>query len=163
MQFALAAVLALGLLASAWSAGFFWSWSFTVMPGLDRAPAETAIVAMNRVNEGIRTAGFAFVFFGPLPLAALTAATAFTAGSGTAALLALASAVAYAAGVIGVTVMVNLPLNDGLAAAPVTPDSAARIWNEYSSRWTAWTHLRTGAATLAFGLLVLAALRAARG
>lgn len=163
MQLALLAALALGLLASAWSAGFFWSWSFTVMPGLDRAPAEAAIAAMNSVNEGIRTAGFAFVFFGPPPLAALAAALAFAGGLRGAALLALCSAVVHAAGVIGVTVAVNLPLNDALAAATVTPEGAPRIWGEYSARWTAWNHLRTAAATLAFALLVLGGIGAARG
>jgi hypothetical protein len=32
------ALIVLAILASEWSAGFFWSWSFTVMPGLSAAP-----------------------------------------------------------------------------------------------------------------------------
>ena len=42
----LAGALALGLLAAAWSAGFFWAWSFTVMPGFAAAAPEAAIAAM---------------------------------------------------------------------------------------------------------------------
>ena len=63
-----------------WSAGFFWTWSFTVMPGFAAAPPEAAVAAMRAVNANIVGPGFAFVFFGPAVLAALSAALAFAAG-----------------------------------------------------------------------------------
>jgi uncharacterized membrane protein len=163
MVFLLAVALALGLLASAWSAGFFWSWSFTVMPGLAAAPPEAAIAAMRAINANIGSAGFFFVFFGPALLGALSCALAFASGLNAAALAALTAAALYGAGVIGVTVAVNLPMNAALAAAPVSPDTAAGVWRGFAEPWTAWNRLRTAAATAAFLAQAAAAGLALRG
>ncbi len=78
----LTAALALGLLAAGWSAGFFWAWSFTVMPGLAAAPPEAAAAAMRAVNADAAGPGFAFVLFSPAVFAALSAVLAFAAGAG---------------------------------------------------------------------------------
>jgi uncharacterized membrane protein len=155
----LAAALALGLLAAAWSAGFFWAWFFTVMPGLSAAPPEAAIGAMRAANASIRGAGFAFVFFGP----GLFAALALAAGLKGPALAALVAAALYGAGVLAVTFAANLPINAALAAAAVSPDTAAEVWRGFAEPWTAWNHLRTGAATLTFAALAVAAALAVRG
>lgn len=158
MRIALSATLALALLAVAWSAGFFWTWSFTVMPGLATAPPEAAIAAMRAVNANVRSAAFAFVFFGPALLAALVAALAFAAQRPAAAWAAVVALAVYAGGVLFVTFGVNVPLNETLAAAAVAPDTAAAVWAVYAPPWTAWNHLRTAAATLSFAALVAAAL-----
>jgi uncharacterized membrane protein len=159
----LAVALGLGLLASAWSAGFFWSWSFTVMPGFAAAPPGAAIAAMRAVNAHIQSANFAFVFFGPALLAALSCALAFALGLNAAALVALGAAALYGAGVIGVTVALNLPMNAALAAAPVSPETAEGVWRGFAEPWTAWNHLRTAAATGAFLAQAAAAGLALRG
>ncbi|MBU8542312.1 MULTISPECIES: anthrone oxygenase family protein [Roseomonadaceae] len=149
----------LGLLASAWSSGFFWTWSFTVMPGLAEAPPEVAIAAMNAVNGAIRTPSFGFVFFGPLLLAGLLAAAAVWARHARMSAVAAAALLVYGAGVIGVTAAFNLPLNAGLAAAaPVELAAARAVWNDYAGPWSAWNHLRTLMATATFGLFLLAGL-----
>jgi uncharacterized membrane protein len=157
-----AVLLGLALLASAWSAGFFWSWSFTVMPGLSAASPAVAVEAMRAVNAGIATPFFAFVFFGPLPFALAAAAAAWTAGARMPAGLAAAAAVIYALGTIGVTFLVNVPLNNGLASATVDVSNAASVWRTYAAPWTAWNHLRVAASTAALLLLVLAAVLAAK-
>jgi uncharacterized membrane protein len=159
----LAATLALRLLAAAWSAGFFWAWSFTVMPGFAAAPPEAAIAAMRAVNASIAGPGLAFVFFGPAVFAALSAALAFAAGSSAAAWTGLAAATLHGAGVLGVTFAANIPLNTALAAAPFAPDTAAEVWRRFAEPWTAWNHLRTAAASLAFLALAAAAGLALRG
>jgi uncharacterized membrane protein len=65
-----------GLLASALSAGFFYTYSISVMPGLAAADPSSAIRAMQGINAVIRTPVFAFAFFGALlfPLAVSLAA-----------------------------------------------------------------------------------------
>src|SRR5918998_6764823 len=65
-----------GLLASALSAGFFYAYSISVMPGLAAADPSSAIRAMQGINAVIRTPIFAFAFFGSLvlPLAVSLAA-----------------------------------------------------------------------------------------
>lgn len=147
--------LALGLLAAAWSAGFFWTWSFTVMPGLGVAAPE----AMGAVNANARSAGFAFVFFGPPLFAALAGGLALVVQARPAALAVFAAVVMYAAGVLAVTFAVHLPLNEWLAAAP---GAAGEVWRDDAAPWTAWNHLRTAGATTAFLLLVVAAVAVRR-
>jgi len=158
----LAGALGLGLLAAAWSAGFFWTWSFTVMPGFAAAPPEAAVAAMRAVNANIVGPGFAFVFFGPAALAALSAALAFAAGAGAAAWAALAAAAVHAAGVVGVTFAANIPLNNALAAGSSAPQADAGAWAAFAEPWTAWNHVRTAAAALAFLALAAAAALAVR-
>ena len=58
-------------------------------------------------------------------LAALSAALAFAAGLSTTAWAALGAAALYAAGVIGITFAANILLNNALAAASVSPGTAA--------------------------------------
>jgi uncharacterized membrane protein len=63
----------------------------------------------------------------------------------------LAAAVLYLAGVLGVTVAGNVPLNDALAAA----DPAAGPpggWPAWVRRWTAWNTVRSLAALAAAAL-----------
>lgn len=152
----------LAVLASGWSAGFFWSWSFTVMPGLSAASPSAAIEAMRATNAAIATPFFAFVFFGPLPFALAAAVAAWAGGWAAAAWIAAAAAVIYGVGVVAVTFLVNVPMNDALAAAAVEHANAAAVWRDYAVPWTRWNHLRVACSTAALLLLVLAAVRASR-
>jgi uncharacterized membrane protein len=56
-----------------------------------------------------------------------------------------AAAAVYVLGALLPTIAVNVPMNDALDAAriPSDPDAAARLWSDYSSRWTRWNHVRT--------------------
>jgi len=55
-----------------------------------------------------------------------------------------------------VTIAVNVPLNDALAATRPDGTGAADHWGSYLRRWTAWNHLRAAAALAATGLLIVA-------
>lgn len=158
----LAVLLATAILASAWSAGFFWSWSFTVMPGLSASSPLAAIEVMRTTNAGIRTPFFAFVFFGPLLLSLATAGLAWMAKRQASAGVALAAAAIYGLGVLAVTFSINVPLNDALAAASVTDLNATTTWRDYDGRWTAWNHIRVVASSATLLLLALGAVLAKR-
>jgi uncharacterized membrane protein len=147
-----------GLLASALSAGFFYTYSVSVMPGLAAADAVSAIRAMQGINAVIRTPLFAFTFFGALVLPLAAAGIAWLRQEQRVAILALGSALAYGAGVFIVTFLVNVPMNEALAGATPTSATAASTWSSYSDRWTAWNHVRAVAAVLAFGLFAGAAV-----
>jgi uncharacterized membrane protein len=60
--------------------------------------------------------------------------------------------------VFAVTFLVNVPLNEALARANPTSDTAARIWASYYGPWTAWNHVRAVSPNLAFGLFAAAAV-----
>ena len=68
----------------------------------------------------------------------------------------VAGSLLYLVGTIGVTIALNVPLNDALAA--VAPNSAegAGLWMRYIVNWTAWNHVRTVAALTALASFIIA-------
>jgi uncharacterized membrane protein len=158
MAYARHGLILAGLLASALSAGFFYSYSISMMPGLAAADPSSAIRAMQGINAVIRTPIFAFAFFGSLVFPLATSLTAWTGRARQVAVLAFLSAVLYGLGVFAVTVLVNVPLNEALASANPTSDTAASVWANYYGPWTAWNHVRAVSANLAFGLFAAAAV-----
>jgi uncharacterized membrane protein len=145
-----------GLLACALSAGFFYTYSISVMPGLAAADPLSAIRAMQGINAVIRTPVFAFAFFGALLFPVAAALVSWLVRKRTEGVLAAVSAAVYAVGVISVTFVANVPLNEALAGAAPTAETAGSIWLAYQSPWTAWNHVRAVAATLAFAIFAAA-------
>ncbi len=151
----------LSLLSSAAIFGFFYAWVCSTMWGLDAAPPEVAIHAMQAMNASVRNAVFAPAFFGTpfvlfvtawLARANVTAAVAFSVGG-----------VVYLLGGMILTIMVNVPMNEALAAVELTgaPGQAESIWAAYSPRWQLFNVIRTissGVALLlaGWGMLMLA-------
>jgi uncharacterized membrane protein len=147
------AFLLLGLLASALMAGFFYAYSVSVMRGLDATDPLAAALAMRNINALIRTPVFFFGFFGAL---AFPLVAALLVPQRPVMLLALAGAVTYGIGAFAVTIAINVPMNDALAAATPTVENAATLWRDYTGRWTRWNHVRTLASIIAFALLTTA-------
>ncbi|MBN9539978.1 MAG: DUF1772 domain-containing protein [Reyranella sp.] len=144
----------LALLCTGLSAGIFFTFSILVMPGLDLGGALSAIHAMQGINTVVRNALFAVVFFGALVLPLLAAFGARSAGHRGAARLAFLAALLQAVAVIGVTLQVNVPLNETLATVAASEATASGTWREFSGPWSSWNHVRTAGAILAFlGLL----------
>lgn len=147
------AFLLLGLLASALMAGFFYAYSVSVMRGLDATDPLAAALAMRSINALIRTPVFFFGFFGAL---AFPLVAALLVPPRPVMLLTLAGAVIYGLGAFAVTIAVNVPMNDALAAATPTVENAATLWRDYTGPWTRWNHVRTLASIIAFALLTAA-------
>lgn len=146
-----AAVVAAGV-GSAAVAGVLLAFSIAVMPALGVQPASAATAVMTRVNVVIVAPVFMVLLFGTAAASVLAAVTAFL-EPGTPAVLVAAAAALYVAGCLGVTVAVNVPLNDRLAAAE-------DVWPEYLTRWTRWNHVRVIAGLGASVLFVVAGVAA---
>lgn len=147
----------LALLASGIMAGFFYAYSFSAMWGFDRADPRHAIGGMNGINVAVQNPIF-LVFFMGVPLLLILASVLYwQAGHLPSLGLFTAAAIAYLVGTFGVTVAINVPMNNALAdtAIPADIETARDIWNAYSNRWTPWNHIRTASASLAFALAAL--------
>ncbi|MFI0352082.1 DUF1772 domain-containing protein [Actinomadura sp. 9N407] len=157
MKFTLAAVAAtLAMLLTTGVSGVFLAFSTAVMPGLDAVKAGSAIAAMQSINQKILNPVFLSHFTGA-PLAGLaTGGALLLLGQRSAAVLFFVAAGIYLLGAFLPTVIVNVPMNEALDVTkiPADPAEAARIWTDYSSRWTAWNTLR-GVAS-AISVLVMA-------
>jgi uncharacterized membrane protein len=100
------------------------------------------------------------VFFGPLPLLTLAAILLARPGATRSALVAAAAAVIYAAGVLGVTFLGNIPLNDDLAdTTSATPAALQQARHDYEEPWNDLNLIRTLTALAAFTLTATITLR----
>lgn len=153
LQFWLVFAAALG---SGLMAGLFFVFSNTVMAALGRIPASAGIAAMQQINVAIQNPLFFVGFFGPALLSAiLIAACALGWAVGGTSWI-VAGSVLYLAGIIGVTIAFNVPMNEALAAADPSAADGAELWADYLKRWTMWNHVRSIAGFGALAAFMLA-------
>jgi uncharacterized membrane protein len=147
-----AATMAMGLLA-----GLFYAFTVSVMPGLGRTDGRTFVDAMQRINVAIINPWFFVGFFGAPVLTIVAAALHLRAGWRTGLPWIAAAFVLYGVAFV-ITIGVNIPLNDALAAAG-SPDrigDLAQVRDRFEATWVRWNIARTVAFTAAFGCLTWA-------
>lgn len=140
------------------SAGVFYAWSVSVIPGTQRVTDSVYLETMQSINRAILNPAFFLVFFGSMLFLGTSGALAFSANKVAFALL-LAAALTYLFGVIGVTGLGNVPLNDQLDAlnlASMTADQQALFRRSYEFKWNRLHQIRTALAVLTFLLTVIA-------
>ena len=145
----------LAALGSGLMAGLFFAFSTSVMSALGRLPPSGGIAAMQAINVTIINPVFLGVFLGTAVLSALLVAAALLGWAPGAMAALLAGGVLYLAGCILVTMSLNVPLNNALAAVNPASSEGAAFWTRYLSTWTLWNHVRMLAclaATAAFAL-----------
>jgi len=149
------ATLFLTALGSGLIAGLFFIFSVCIMTALGRLTPASGIAAMQSINVVILNGIFLSVFIGTAVLCLALIAAWFLGGVPSGGLLVVAGSLLYLAGIIGVTMFVNVPMNDALMA--VSPDSSegAALWKDYLVNWTMWNHVRTIAGIGSLGLLIL--------
>ena len=144
--------------------GFFYAWVCSTVSGLDAADPNVAISAMQAMNASVRNPVFALGYFGtPLALAAV-ALVAWKGEERRAAVLFGSGALLYVLGVMVPTSVVNVPLNETLAAVevPLALARADEVWQSYSSPWQLWNTVRAvaaGAVLLLAGVGILGLAR----
>jgi uncharacterized membrane protein len=137
-------VAALALLLGGAVAGVFFTYSNSVLPGLNAIRPDEAIRAMNSMNRKIINPLFLATFVGTPLVAAVAGVLLLVAGATGAALLFFGAALVYFLGAIVPTAAVNVPLNNVLDRSPLPGDEAeaARLWSNYAARWVRWNHWR---------------------
>lgn len=145
------------LLGAALNAGIFYAFSSFIMAGLGRVPPGEGVNAMNAINVTVINPSFLLVFMGTTVVCAALAIWSLTSLGDPRAWLVLAASVIFVIGCFGVTMAVNVPLNDRLAA--VTADQAEALWRTYLTVWTRWNTVRTIAPLVSTALFVLALWR----
>jgi uncharacterized membrane protein len=130
-------------------AGAFAVFSVMVMPALAALPDAGGIAAMQSVNRTAVRPVFMTLLFGTALLCLVVGGWELVGGRRPAVLVAVGL---YLVGVVGVTVLANVPLNDALAEADGT---AVAQWSDYLRQWTAWNTVRALASLAAGALLVV--------
>lgn len=138
-------------------AGLFFAFSNFVMRALARLPDTHGMAAMQSINVTVLNPLFFLVFFGTGALSVLAAVAGWGTRGEPPSLMALAGAVLYVGGSIGVTAACNVPLNERLARLSADDAGAGTLWPHYVTRWTRWNHVRTVACLAAAVLFAAAA------
>ncbi|MGJ4995457.1 DUF1772 domain-containing protein [Bradyrhizobium sp. HKCCYLS3077] len=138
-------------------AGVYFAFSTFVMAALSRIPPASGIAAMNAINLDIVNSLFIPLFMGTTFAAALLAVFAVVRWGEPGSFALLTAGILYVLGMFVVTLALNVPLNNALAAVdPASPQGAA-LWASYVRDWSVWNHLRTFA-SLGSALLFMLAL-----
>ncbi|MCW3838700.1 DUF1772 domain-containing protein [Micromonospora yasonensis] len=144
-----AASLLLATLTTGLMAGLFAGFAYAVMPGLARVDDRAFVAAMRSINQAILNGWFALCFGGAL-VCTLAAVLLHLPDGRRAPLPWLLAALVLYGLVLAVTVAVNVPLNDRLAAGSADP---ARLRAMFESTWVRWNVVRAVLNTTALGCL----------
>lgn len=136
--------------------GVFFAFSNFIMSALGQLEAREAVVAMQRINVTVLNRWFFALFFGSGLAAVLVAGWAVFAMSELDPTWATLGAAMYLFGCIGVTGVVNVPLNERLAQVDANGPESEAVWSGYLRRWTRANHVRTVASGGAAVLLIVA-------
>ena len=121
--------------------------------GKNSASDQAAGEAMTGINETAPLPAFMSVFFGALLVPAATGIWGLVEGHDGGGWI-IAAAAVYLVGTFGVTMALNVPLNNRLLAAHDKADG----WRDYRRPWTTWNHVRTLAAVAAAALAAVGLL-----
>lgn len=138
------------------SAGLFYAWAVSVIPGTRKVLDMTYLEAMQSINREILNPAFFLIFFGSLITLAIVSFQQY--GSGMAFWLSLGALATYLIGTFGVTSFGNVPLNNMLEAINLqnlTAVELADFRQQYESKWN-WLHMiRTVFSVISFILILL--------
>jgi uncharacterized membrane protein len=132
-------VLLMGVMA-----GFFSSFSNTVMPGFDVTDPVSAIEGMQGINSVVRNPVFFVTFFLTPIFSLIVAIFSGIGGKRKSAYLAGGASLIYLVGAFLVTLIHHIPLNEALGQvdARALGGSAQGVWDAYSTDWTPMNTIR---------------------
>ncbi|WP_425237749.1 DUF1772 domain-containing protein [Ulvibacterium sp.] len=140
------------------SAGLFYAWSVSVIPGTQNLGHSNYLTTMQSINRAILNPAFYAVFFGSILFLSVASIYEFNLNTN-AFWLILASSICYMIGTVGVTGLGNVPLNNQLDVLQITELSSTKIAEFrafYEQKWNRLHSIRTICAVISFVLAVLA-------
>mgnify|MGYP003677959614 CR=1 FL=1 len=140
------------------SAGLFYAWSVSVIPGTQKVLDTTYLEAMQSINRAILNPAFFFIFFGSVIFLSIASIYEFHDNKWVFGIL-LTASITYLIGTVGVTAFGNVPLNDQLDALHLTELSQEKIMafrKFYEDNWNRLHMIRTVFSVLSFLLVTLA-------
>jgi uncharacterized membrane protein len=136
--------------------GVFFAFSVFVMRALAQLAPPSGVSAMQRINVTVINALFLGPFLGSAPLLGVTAYVASSAGQARSSLWLWAAFVVYTLGSVVVTLTLNVPRNNRLAALQPESQAAAKYWPIYLREWLLWNHVRCAASLAASAATAIA-------
>ena len=150
-------ILLTGLLA-----GLFYGYDCSVTLGLSHLPDEAYLQAFKSINRAILRPYFFLTFMGSALVLPVTAWMIYRTGTSTNFYFMAAAASSYIVGVLLLTLLCNVPLNEMLDKVDV--DALSQIdlrttRHKFEASWNLWHQIRTYVAMLAFLLSILSVIK----
>lgn len=125
--------------------GFFYTMSISIMPGLDLTSPYSAILANQEIGHATQNYFFAVPMIGTPLLAVIAAVYYLKQRHKKTAFLFVGAAAAWV-GMLVVTLMLNVPLNQILDGLKISSEQGnlAQLWASYSIDWQVYNWLRVG-------------------
>ncbi|GHA12225.1 hypothetical protein GCM10007989_03330 [Devosia pacifica] len=137
--------------------GVFLTFSDFVMRSLAAAERNAGIQSMQLINRKVYRSVFIVLLIGLVPASIVMAAlVAINAGT-QASIFAMAGAITYTFGVMGVTAAGNVPMNKRLDAMTLNVPKTLGYWSTYLARWTALNTVRVIASIASAALFSIGA------
>lgn len=159
MEFSIKSIVLFGaVVLTGLSAGFFYAWSVSVIPGTQKVINTTYLETMQSINRAILNPAFFLIFFGSILFLSIGSVYQFNTDKTTFWFILIAS-VFYLIGTAGVTALGNVPLNNQLDALNLNEISSSKLSefrSFYESKWNRLHLIRTIFAVGSFLLSVLA-------
>lgn len=144
------------------SAGLFYAWAVSVIPGTQRVIDTTYLEAMQAINRAILNPTFYLSFFGSLIMLGVASFYHYQSNGFW---LILVATILYLVGTFGVTAFGNVPLNDQLDIldlADLSPAKLAKFREYYETKWNRLHTIRTLFSIASFMLSLLAVFSTAK-
>jgi uncharacterized membrane protein len=151
-------VLLLAALATALMAGLFYNWTTAITTGLHKLPDREYIAAMQSINRAIQNPVFFLSFFGAAVLLPLCSYLNYKPPLSIKFYFLLGAAILYLAGVMGVTIAGNIPLNEALDKFDLTNASAVEIAKQrlaFEGKWNSLNIIRTISSFISLLLILI--------
>jgi len=143
------AALSVGIMA-----GVYFTFSMFVMQSLDAAGRPIGMVAMQSINRVIVKSLFLPLFFASSLASLLLAVFGVMLWGSAGAWQMVIGGALYLIGMLVVTMIGNVPLNNALEATDAAGPDAEAMWRRYMQRWLPWNHVRTVSCTVSLALLI---------
>ncbi|MBL4750076.1 MAG: DUF1772 domain-containing protein [Amylibacter sp.] len=142
--------------------GVFLTFSDFLMRSLKQSKTSAGIEVMQIINVEVWKSVFMFLLWGFVALLAGLGTYAYVTLTGPAQPYILTGSISYIIGVLGISYLFNIPMNDKLATLDFTSNQAAEYWrNTYLPRWTFWNYIRAIASGFTATCFLLASIQLA--
>jgi len=157
-------ILIVTTLSAGLMAGLFYAWSISVTPGLAKVSDENYLHAFQSMNRAILNPTFFIFFMGLVILLPLLSYLHYQSPVSEAFWYILTATILYLAGIMAVTILGNVPLNNTLEVLKIesmSPEQMAAFRNGFEDKWNNLNMIRTICSSFAFILLIIACLQSA--
>jgi uncharacterized membrane protein len=151
-------ILAFAILLTGLMAGIFFTWSNAVKPGLGKLSDTEYLRALQSMNRVILNNAFKLIFLGAIITVALVPVFYFNLYPKNIFWLFILTLIIYWVGVFGVTISVNIPLNEILDKTnleSISLEEIKALRTRIEVKWNNFNFIRSISSAITFLLLIL--------